>query len=236
MTSKKLSKATPKDAAASTAGAAFPIDLAMAAVRDLARRWKTPIVTEIARRHDPFLVLVSTILSLRTKDQTTAEASERLFRLAETPEQMARLSPDQVERAIYPVGFYRTKAAQILKICRVLIERHGGRVPADMEALLALKGVGRKTANLVLTQGHGLPGICVDTHVHRIVNRWGYVSAATPDKTETALRRVLPDRYWIPINDWLVAFGQNLCAPVSPRCSECPLAAHCARRGVTRSR
>jgi endonuclease-3 len=149
---------------------------------------------------------------------------------------MARLSPDQVERAIYPVGFYRTKAAQILKICRVLIERHGGRVPADMEALLALKGVGRKTANLVLTQGHGLPGICVDTHVHRIVNRWGYVSAATPDKTETALRRVLPDRYWIPINDWLVAFGQNLCAPVSPRCSECPLAAHCARRGVTRSR
>jgi endonuclease-3 len=218
------------------AGAAFPIDLAMDAVRDLARRWKTPIVTEIARRRDPFLVLVSTILSLRTKDRTTAEASERLFRLAETPERMLCLSAEQVIQAIYPVGFYRIKAAQILEICRVLLERHGGRVPDAMDALLAMKGVGRKTANLVLTQGHGLPGICVDTHVHRIVNRWGYVTTRTPDLTEQALRRVLPARYWIPINDWLVAFGQNLCAPVSPRCSGCPLLAHCARRGVTRSR
>lgn len=216
--------------------AAFPIDRAMKAVSALAAQWKTPIVTEIAQRRDPFLVLVSTILSLRTKDQTTAEASERLFSLAQTPEAMLRLSADQIAQAIYPVGFYRTKAAQILEICRVLIERHGGGVPTEMDDLLALKGVGRKTANLVLTQGHGLPGICVDTHVHRITNRWGYVRAASPDKTEMELRRVLPARYWIPINDWLVAFGQNLCAPVSPWCSRCPLADACARLGVAKSR
>ncbi|HET7876782.1 MAG TPA: endonuclease III [Methylomirabilota bacterium] len=200
-------------------------------------RWRATALAEVANRsRDPFRVLIACLLSLRTKDETTGPAAERLFALADTPEQMLTLTPRQIERAIFPVGFYRTKARVILGVCRDLLARFGGRVPDTIDLLLTLKGVGRKTANLVVTQGFGKPGICVDIHVHRISNRLGYVRTKTPEQTETALRRRLPRRYWIGYNDLLVAFGQNLCLPVSPRCSQCPVRAWCRRVGVTRSR
>jgi endonuclease-3 len=185
---------------------------------------------------DPFRVLVACLLSLRTQDTTTGPAAARLFALAHTPAAMLRLTPREIERAIYPVGFYRTKARVILGLCRDLLERFGGAVPDDIDALLTLKGVGRKTANLVVTMGYGKPGICVDTHVHRISNRLGYVKTRTPEETERALRDKLPRRYWIGYNDLLVTFGQNVCAPVSPRCSACPVRTLCRRVGVTASR
>ncbi len=216
---------------------AFPIGRALSAVRKMTGRWKTPAVTVFAnQRRSAFMILVSTVLSLRTKDETTGVASRRLFKRARTPRGMLRLSVEEIVELIYPVGFYNVKAKNLLQISEILIERHGGKTPKDMEALLSLPGVGRKTANLVLTLGHGLPGICVDIHVHRITNRWGYVRTKNPDQTEFALREILPKRYWIPINDWLVSYGQNLCAPTSPKCSECPIERHCAKVGVTRSR
>jgi endonuclease III len=179
---------------------------------------------------------VACILSLRTQDTTTGPAADRLFALADTPDAMLRLTAPQIERAIYPVGFYRTKARVILGLCRDLIARFGGRVPDDIDALLTLNGVGRKTANLVVTIGFGKPGICVDTHVHRISNRLGYVRTRAPEETETALRARLPRRYWIGYNDLLVTFGQNVCTPISPRCSSCPVQSLCRRVGVTTSR
>ena len=201
------------------------------------RAWNVPIVTQISRRRKgPFKVLISTVLSLRTKDATTAQASSRLYNLAETPQDMLKLTGEQIAKAIFPVGSYRTKAQNILEICRELIARFNGRVPDDLEQLLSLKGVGRKTANLVVTLGYGKPGICVDTHVHRISNRLGYVKTKTPEKTEFALRKKLPHEYWIIYNDLLVAFGQNLCKPVSPICSGCPIRSICDRVGVKQSR
>ncbi|MFQ5668597.1 MAG: endonuclease III domain-containing protein, partial [Candidatus Binatia bacterium] len=158
------------------------------------------------------------------------------FQRADTPRAMLGLSAQEIEEAIYPVGFYRTKARTILGICQALIAHHGGTVPHELAELLALKGVGRKTANLVLTQGFRRPGICVDTHVHRISNRWGYVRTKNPHATERALRRKLPRRHWIEYNDLLVAFGQTICQPVSPWCSRCPIARSCPQRGVSRSR
>ncbi len=200
-------------------------------------RWRPTAIGQMAERsRDPFRVLIACLLSLRTKDETTGPASERLFALADTPEKMLRLAPEQIERAIFPVGFYRTKARVVLGISRDLIERFGGEVPNRIDALLTLKGVGRKTANLVVTQGFNKPGICVDTHVHRISNRLGYVRTGNPEKTEVALRAKLPRRYWIGYNDLLVSFGQNICLPVSPRCSECPVRASCPRVGVKHSR
>jgi len=189
-----------------------------------------------AERRDPFRVLIACLLSLRTKDETTGPAAARLFALADTPEAMRRLPAKRIERAIFPVGFYRTKARVLLGVCRDLLERFGGQVPDDIDRLLTLKGVGRKTANLVVTQGFNKPGICVDIHVHRISNRLGYVKTKNPTETETALRKQLPRRYWIGYNDLLVSFGQNICHPVSPRCSACPVRPRCARVGVTRSR
>jgi len=189
-----------------------------------------------AERRDPFRVLIACLLSLRTKDETTGPAAARLFALADTPEAMRRLPAKRIERAISPVGFYRTKARVLLGVCRDLLERFGGQVPDDIDRLLTLKGVGRKTANLVVTQGFNKPGICVDIHVHRISNRLGYVKTKNPTETETALRKRLPRRYWIGYNDLLVSFGQNICHPVSPRCSECPVRPRCARVGVTRWR
>ena len=186
-----------------------------------------------AERRDPFRVLIACLLSLRTKDETTGPAAARLFALADTPEAMRRLPAKRIERAIFPVGFYRTKARVLLGVCRDLLERFGGQVPDDIDRLLTLKGVGRKTANLVVTQGFNKPGICVDIHVHRISNRLGYVKTKNPTETETALRKRLPRRYWIGYNDLLVSFGQNICHPVSPRCSECPVRPRCARVGVT---
>ena len=190
----------------------------------------------MAERHDPFRVLIACLLSLRTKDETTRPASARLFARADTPETMLRLTPRQIERAIFPVGFYRTKARVLLGVCRDLLDRFGGQVPDEIDALLTLKGVGRKTANLVVTQGFNKPGICVDVHVHRISNRWGYVQTRNPEETEMALRRRLPRRYWIGYNDLLVAFGQNVCQPLSPKCTECPVSRRCPRLGVRHSR
>ena len=197
------------------------------------RRWNPTAVGIVAQEsRDPFQVLVSCLISLRTKDEVTGEASARLFRLARTPRTMVDLPASTIARTIYPAGFYRTKARTIREICRTLIGRHGGQVPATMEELLALKGVGRKTANLVLTIGFGKPGICVDTHVHRISNRLGIVEAKTPEQTEFTLRQVLPRQHWIPYNDLLVTFGQNLCKPISPLCSACPVHDDCPQLGV----
>lgn len=213
------------------------IHKAMEILNEAVRNWQTPAVTIVSQREgDPFKVLVSCILSLRTQDRTTGPASARLFALAATPEKMVELSPEEIEQAIYPVGFYRTKSITILNICRTLLDSYQGNVPNDLDELLKLKGVGRKTANLVITLGFGKDGICVDTHVHRICNRWGYVQTKTPEETEFALRKKLPRRYWLAINDLLVTFGQNLCTPVSPKCSSCPLAKMCDRVGVRKSR
>jgi len=184
----------------------------------------------------PFRVLISCILSLRTQDATTAEASGRLFALAETPEQMLKLTTAKIEKAIFPVGFYRTKAKTIVEICHVLIETYSGKVPDTIDELLKLRGVGRKTANLVVTLGYRKPGICVDTHVHRISNRWGYIRTKNPVATEFALREKLPTRYWIEYNDLLVSFGQQVCRPISPKCSQCLIKAYCRKVGVTRVR
>jgi endonuclease III len=218
--------------------ARFDIHRAMATLQAAAPNWTATALTEVARTmgRDPFKILIGCLLSLRTKDETTGPAAGRLFALAGTPEAMVKLSADQVAKTIYPVGFYRTKARSILDICRVLVERHGGRVPDTMEGLLELKGVGRKTANLVLTLGFQTPAICVDTHVHRISNRWGYVRTKTPKDTESALRRKLPKEYWMVYNDLLVSFGQNLCKPISPLCRWCPLADMCPKVGVKQHR
>jgi len=206
-------------------------------LREACRSWQQPAVTVVAERdRSPFRVLISCIISLRTKDQVTATASARLFERAATPELMRGLSVDEIAGLIYPAGFYRNKAAQISEIAGQLVREHGGRVPDSIDALLKFKGVGRKTANLVVTLGFGKPGICVDTHVHRIFNRLGYVSTRTPEKTEIALRDKLPAEYWIEINDLLVTFGQNCCHPVSPRCSTCRIAQFCGRAGVSRFR
>lgn len=201
------------------------------------RQWQEPVIGVVAREsRDPFRILIACILSLRTKDRTTSEASSRLFALASDPSSMVKLPVSRIEQAIYPVGFYRTKAKQIREICRRLLEAYDGRVPDSIDALLTFKGVGRKTANLVVTVGYGKPGICVDIHVHRISNRWGYVKTKTPEQTEEALRRKLPARYWITFNDLLVPYGQNLCQPVSPYCSRCKLTVYCDRVGVSKSR
>jgi endonuclease-3 len=201
------------------------------------RQWNPTAVGAVAQdSRDPFQVLIACLISLRTKDAVTAEASARLFRLARTPLAMVRLPAARIARAIYPAGFYRTKARTIKGLCRTLLAEHGGKVPDDLERLLGLKGVGRKTANLVLTVGYGKPGICVDTHVHRISNRLGIVSTKIPEETEFALRKVLPRRHWIPYNDLLVTFGQNLCKPISPLCSTCPVQVLCPRLGVAKHR
>jgi endonuclease-3 len=211
---------------------------ALARLRRAAPTWPTTALAAVAAAtgRDPFRILVACLLSLRTKDETTGPAAARLFALADTPTAMLALPARRIARAIYPVGFYRTKAHTIRRLCRELLERHGGRVPGNLDALLALHGVGRKTANLVVTVGFGRPGICVDTHVHRITNRLGFVRTRTPEETERALRRRLPRRHWIGLNDLLVAFGQQICRPTSPRCSACPVGDCCPRVGVRRSR
>ena len=216
----------------------FEMPAVLRRLRRESAAWNAPVVTFIAlHTQDPFRVLISCLLSLRTKDETTGPASQRLFALADTPQKMVQLTAQEIERAIYPVGFYRTKAKTIIEICRVLLAEHGGLVPADMDALLRMKGVGRKTANLVLTQGFAKAAICVDTHVHRISNRWGYVQTGSPNETEMALRERLPRRYWSGYNDLLVAFGQTICKPISPLCdTRCPVRAYCPQIGVTTHR
>lgn len=200
-------------------------------------RWDAPVVTLVARTGEgPFRVLISCLLSLRTKDETTAAAVGRLFARTVSAKGILEIPEKELERLIYPVGFYRVKARVLHRVCRQILETYGGRVPDTLEGLLTLHGVGRKTANLVLSQGWNKDGICVDVHVHRISNRLGYVRTRTPDETEMALRKKLPVRYWRTINQILVAFGQNHCRPVSPRCSSCPVAGECEKVGVTSSR
>ncbi len=197
----------------------------------------SPFVTrEAEAQSDPFRVLVATVISLRTTDNVTEAASARLFALADTPDAMATLGPGVIAAAIRPANFYPTKALRIRDIAIRLRDEFDGRVPADLDVLLTFRGVGRKTANLVLTEGFDLPGICVDTHVHRILNRLGMLATRDPLETEMALRQVLPPAHWKPINMRLVSFGQKVCRPQSPWCSSCPLADRCLRVGVKRSR
>ena len=199
---------------------------------------KEPAVTTVAEhyRRDPWAVLVSTILSLRTKDDVTLKTSRQLLEKAPGPQELVALKEEQIARLAYPAGFYRTKAASLKKIAAILLEQYNGEVPANMDALLALPGVGRKTANLVLIEAFDLPGICVDVHVHRISNRCGWLSSKTPEETEMILREILPKKYWKGLNALLVLYGQNLCRPVSPYCSLCAIKTHCKRIGVDRSR
>jgi endonuclease III len=201
------------------------------------KKRELPIVTKLAEEHrDPFEILISTLLSLRTKDEVTAAATERLFTLASTPEEMLGLAEEEIRKAIYPVGFYRNKAETIRHVCRELIVRFQSRVPDSIEELLTFRGVGRKTANLVVSLGFNGAGLCVDTHVHRISNRMGYVRTKNPKETEFALRAKLPPEHWSRYNTLLVAFGRNTCRPVSPLCSGCPVVTYCDRVGVTKSR
>lgn len=193
-------------------------------------------VTKMAERQDPYAVLVSTVISLRTRDEVTDVVSPRLLAEAPTPEALARLSAERIAELVYPACFYRVKGRTLRALGRALVERHAGRVPDTMEGLLGLKGVGRKTANLVMTLGHGKAGICVDTHVHRITNRLGFVATRAPDETERVLRARLPRRWWVRVNDVLVSFGRVHCTPLSPRCSTCPVAEVCMRVGVGRRR
>jgi endonuclease-3 len=209
----------------------------LARIRRHNRRYAVPAVTLVARNHhSPYHILITTLISLRTKDEVTSKAAERLFKAAPTPREILRLPERRIAQLIYPAGFYRTKAKTIRDVTKTIIDKYGGVVPDDIEELTTMKGVGRKTANLVVTLGYNKLGICVDTHVHRISNRFGYVKTRTPDQTEQALRRKLPKRYWIEYNDLLVTFGQNHCVPVSPRCSTCPVRKECPRVGVTTSR
>ena len=196
-----------------------------------------PIVSHLAEdQHDPFVILISTLLSLRTKDEVTAVATERLLALASTPAEMLKIPLTKIEKTIYPVGFYRVKARTIHSVCRDLIKRFNSKVPDDLDELLSIKGVGRKTTNLVISLAYGKEAICVDTHVHRISNRLGYVQTKTPDETEFALRAKLPRKHWIIYNTIMVAFGRQTCKPVSPLCSRCPVYRYCDRVGVTISR
>ena len=179
--------------------------------------------------NNPYLVLIACILSLRTNDRTTYPATLRMLELAKTPKAMKNVKVEDLAKAIYPVGFYENKAKQIIELSRQIDEELDGKVPDTIEELVKFNGVGRKTANLVLSQGFNKPAICVDVHVHRIFNRLGYVCTKNPEETEFALREKLPQKYWIDINTLMVTHGQNICKPTKPKCSECPIANYCAK-------
>jgi endonuclease-3 len=209
----------------------------IAAIAGAENRGPLPSVSKIARKkRDPFRILVSTVISLRTKDEVTEAASGRLFDLADTPEGISSLRLDTIRKVIYPAGFYKTKAKTIRDIARRLVAEYGSIVPDSVDELLTFKGVGRKTATLVVSLGYGRPAICVDTHVHRISNRLGLVETSNPTETEFALMDVIAKRFWIGYNELLVTFGQNVCKPVSPHCSTCPVKRSCPGIGVGRSR
>jgi endonuclease III len=193
-----------------------------------------PVVTKISRaqQSDPFLVLVGTLLSLRTKDETTEKVMGGLVKRARTPEQILAIPEEELEKILYPVGFYRNKARTLRSVSEVISGHYKGRVPDSIDELLKIKGVGRKTANLVISEGYQKPGVCVDTHVHRISNRLGILETKDPHKTEEALRRILPEKYWIVYNTYLVSFGKRTCKPISPLCSVCPIGDLCRRVGV----
>lgn len=190
---------------------------------------RTEFVQLMEEYQDPFLVLISCILSLRTNDKTTYPATLRMLRLGTKPEDFLNVAQEELEKAIYPVGFYKNKAKQILDIARELVENYGSKVPESIEEMTKFKGVGRKTANLVMAKGFGKPAICVDVHVHRICNRWGYVKTKEPDETEMALREKLPIKYWLDFNTLLVTHGQNICKPQRPKCHECSISQYCKK-------
>jgi endonuclease III len=210
------------------------IELMRTATKDMVE----PAATSITRQYgrNPFLVLVSCILSLRTKDTVSLPASQRLFAHAQTPQALLLLSPATIEKLIYPTGFYRQKTKQLLALSAILLKKYDGLVPNTHEKLIALPGVGPKTTSLVLSEGFGIPAICVDTHVHRISNRLGLVATKSPSQTEEALKKVLPQEYWSEFNKLLVMWGQNICVPISPKCSICPLRPLCPQIGVTKHR
>ncbi|MGL5255103.1 MAG: endonuclease III domain-containing protein [Brevinema sp.] len=177
----------------------------------------------------PFMVLLSTILSLRTKDETTGPAALRLFEKAQTPEEIVALGADEIAKAIFPVGFYKTKSQSIVKIATILLSKYNGEVPADLDLLLTLPGVGRKTANMVLGESFGIASVCVDIHVHRISNRWGLCNTKTPEDTENFIRSNIPQELWLSFNKPMVALGQTICKPIKPICLRCPIASFCGR-------
>lgn len=197
-------------------------------LRKEVKKYGKPIVTKLKIDfNDPFIILISTVLSQRTRDEITEKASFKLFSRAKNPYEILRLKEEEIEKLIYPVGFYKVKARRIKGICNTLIEKYGGKVPDTIEELLKIKGVGRKTANLVITLGFDKYGICVDTHVHRISNRIGYVKTRTPYETEMVLREKLPKKFWKIFNDLLVVWGQNICRPVKPLCERCAISKYC---------
>lgn len=212
------------------------IDRVIELLRYIYKQFKEPIVTVVAKDNDPYKVLVSTVLSLRTKDDVTHKASLRIFEKAPDIYALSSLTEEEIARSIYPVGFYKTKAKNLKKISKIIIKQYNGEVPNSLDKLLKLPNVGRKTANLVLAKGYNIPAICVDIHVHRISNRLGLVKTKNPEETEFALREILPKKYWVDFNDLLVPFGQNLCKPVSPFCSKCPIYEYCDRINVEKSR
>ncbi|KAA0007757.1 MAG: endonuclease III [Thermoplasmata archaeon] len=209
-------------------------------LREEMKRFSPPVVSHLQWkriRQTPFTVLVSCILSLRTKDEVTAEASVRLLKRYDTPEKLSKLSVEEIESLIYPVGFYHTKARRLKEIAKTLVESYDGRVPDSFEELLKLRGVGRKTANIVMTYGHKEEGyLAIDTHCHRIPNRLGWVNTRTPEETERELKKLLPEGYWMEFNHLFVRFGQTICLPVSPKCSVCPIQKYCKRVGVKNHR
>ncbi len=213
------------------------LETVLTILRKEVKKWDVPIITLIAQtKKDPFRVLIATVLSLRTKDQVTAKASEKLFSKASTPKDILKLTEKEIQDLIYPVGFYRIKAKNILLICKKLVKEHSSKVPDNLETLLTFPNVGRKTANLVLSDAYGKLAICVDVHVNRISNRFGYIKTKTPFETEMALMEKLPKKHWNEYNYILVAFGQHLCTPVSPFCSKCPVNKYCDRIGIKKSR
>lgn len=194
------------------------------------------LISSMEEANDPYKLLISCIMSLRTKDEITYPVAKKLFEMAGTPEEMVKLDPQALEKAIYPVGFYKNKTETILNISQTLIDKYDSKVPPDMDKLLEMKGVGRKTANLVLARGFNIPAICVDTHVHRISNRIGYVETKTPEQTEMELRKKLPAKWWKSINTALVRHGQETCKPIGARCFECPIEKLCPQINVKKAK
>lgn len=214
------------------------IDKVIRILREKTRDFESPIATEIGERtKDQFLVLISCILSLRTKDTTTGPACKRLFALADNPKNMLKLSKKQIEKTIFPVGFYPTKAKWIKQVCKILLKKYNGKVPDTEEELLKLPGVGRKCMSITMCYGFLKPGyLAIDTHCHRIPNRLGWIKTKTPGETEIELKKILPKKYWKDFNDIFVTFGQNICLPISPLCSQCVINPYCPKIGVTRRR
>ncbi len=213
------------------------IDKVVGIVKESVKKYDMPVLERFNdSKKDPYWVLIPCILSLRAKDEATAVVSENLYKIAPTPEKVLKIPLKKMEQIVYKTGFYHVKAKNVLNITRIILEKYKGKVPDDIDELLTIPGVGRKTANLVVTVAFKKPGICVDTHVHKICNRWGYVDTKDADHTEMRLREILPKKHWMKINLYLVLFGQNVCLSVSPLCSECPLGKLCPRIGVTVSR